>query len=45
MTRTGRPPRAAAGRRLWRYTDLACRYATNLMLALAVIAAYAGQAS
>lgn len=39
MTRTGRQPRATLGRRLWRAADLACRYAVNLMLAVAVLTA------
>lgn len=37
MTRTGRPPRPSVGRRLWRWIDLTARYATNLMLAIAVL--------
>jgi len=41
MVRTGHQPRAAASYRLWRYTDIAARYAINLMLALAVITIYA----
>lgn len=37
MTRTGHPPRPAVGRRLWRLADLTARYATNVLLALAVL--------
>lgn len=41
MTRTGHQPQATLGRRLWRAADLACRYAVNLMLAIAIAAVYA----
>jgi len=39
MVRTGHQPRTSLSHRLWRWADTIARYATNLMLAAAVLAA------
>lgn len=40
MVRIGHPPRTSLSHRAWRWADTVCRYATNLMLALAIAGAY-----
>lgn len=38
MVRTGHQPRTAVSRRLWRCADTIARYATNVLIAAAVLA-------
>jgi hypothetical protein len=39
VSRVGRPPRTTAGRRAWRWVDIAARYAINALLVVALLAA------